>query len=164
MDKFRLNNTEIVVAVSDNNIIGKDNKLIWHIKEDLQLFKNITNGHNIVMGRKTFESLPFILPNRHHIVLTTNKKYKVNDDRVTVVYSKEELINLITNTPEEIFYIIGGGQIYKMFFDLVPVLNISRVHKVVDGDTTFPIIDNSWEVNYEHKYDEFTYYKYTKKS
>lgn len=159
-----LNNAEIVVAVSENNVIGKDNKLIWHIKEDLQLFKKITDGNYIVMGRKTFESLPCILPNRHHIVLTNNKDYKVEHDRVTVFYDKNELIKFIQNSHNNKFFIIGGGQIYKMFYPLVSTLNLSRVHRVVDGDTYFPNIDNNWNVLYKEEYDEFTYYKYNKKS
>ena len=158
-----LNNAEIVVAVSENNVIGKDNKLIWHIKEDLQLFKKITDGNYIVMGRKTFESLPCVLPNRHHIVLTNNKDYKVEHDRVTVFYDKDELLNFIQNNYNHKFFIIGGGQIYKMFYPLVSRLNLSKVHKVVEGDTYFPNIDNSWDVVYKEEYNEFTYYKYTKK-
>lgn len=158
-----LDNAEIVVAVSENNVIGKDNKLIWHIKEDLQLFKKITDGNYIVMGRKTFESLPCVLPNRHHIVLTNNKDYKVEHDRVTVFYNKNELLKFIQNNYNHKFFIIGGGQIYKMFYPLVSTLNLSRVHKVVEGDTYFPNIDNSWDVVYKEEYNEFTYYKYTKK-
>lgn len=157
-----LANAEIVVAVSENNVIGKDNKLIWHIKEDLKLFKEITNGHYIVMGRKTFDSLPCLLPNRHHIVLTNNKNFKSDNDRLTVFYDLDELINFIKSKDEK-FFIIGGGQIYNIFYPLVNTLNVSRVHKVVEGDTFFPQIDDNWEVNYEHNYDEFTFFKYTKK-
>ena len=162
--RMTIKNAEIVVAVSENNIIGKDNKLIWNIKEDLKLFKEITNGHYIVMGRKTYESLPGILPNRKHIILTRNKDYKIDDDRVIVFYNELDLIDYIKKKNNEKFFIIGGGEIYRMFYSLVDKMNVSRVHQVVEGDTTFPIIDNSWEIESYKEYKEFTYYKYKKKS
>lgn len=155
-----LKNAEIIVAMSENNVIGKDNKLIWHIKEDLQLFKNITNGHFIVMGRKTFESLPGILPNRTHLILTRDKTYQVHDERVRVFCNLKELICFIKEQSNDKFYIIGGGEIYKLFLPLVQTLNISLVHRIVDGDTYFPKINDDFKVLEEIKYTEFTYLKY----
>ncbi len=75
----------IIVAVAKNNVIGKDNKLIWHLPEDLKRFKNLTTGHTIIMGRKTFESLGRVLPNRKHIVLTNNSNMKIEDENVEVI-------------------------------------------------------------------------------
>ena len=155
-----LKNAEIIVAMSENHVIGKDNKLIWHIKEDLQLFKKITNGHFMVMGRKTFESLPGVLPNRTHLVLTRDKTYKINDERVIVFYNLDELLRFIKEKSSEKFYIIGGGEIYKLFLPLVETLNISLVHRVVEGDTFFPVIGDEFYIDEEIKYNEFTYLKH----
>ena len=77
----------IIVAIANENVIGKDNKLIWHLPEDLKRFKQITTGHKIIMGRKTFESLGRVLPNRKHIVLSTNKDYKIDNENVEVLYN-----------------------------------------------------------------------------
>lgn len=85
----------IIVAIADNNAIGKNNSLLWHFPKDLKRFKTITIGSPIIMGRKTFQSLPCILPGRQHIVITQNKEFKVNDNRVTVVYSMDELLTKI---------------------------------------------------------------------
>ncbi|MDZ5033959.1 dihydrofolate reductase, partial [Clostridium perfringens] len=75
----------IIVAKANNDVIGGDNKLLWHISEDLKRFKEITSGNTIIMGRKTFESLPKILPNRHHIIITRDKNFKVDSPMVEVV-------------------------------------------------------------------------------
>ena len=155
-----LNNAEIVVAVSENNVIGKDHKLIWHIKEDLQLFKQITNGHFIVMGRKTFESLPGVLPNRTHLILTRDKNYKVDNERVIVFHELMELIQFIQTKSDNKFYIIGGGEIYKLFLPIVQSLNVSLVHRTVEGDTFFPVISEEFKISNTIKYQEFTYLKY----
>ena len=81
----------IIVAKSINNVIGYNNKLLWHISDDMKRFKNLTMGHNIIMGRKTFESLGRVLPNRHHIVLTRNKNYKIDDENVEIINDITEL-------------------------------------------------------------------------
>ena len=87
----------IIVAIAENNIIGGDNKLLWHIPEDLKRFKAITSGHSIVMGRKTFESLPGILPNRKHIIITRDKSYSVDNPNVEVIHNLSEVINKYKN-------------------------------------------------------------------
>ena len=104
----------IIVAVANNNVIGGDNKLLWHISDDLKRFKKITTGHTIVMGRKTFESFPKPLPNRHHVILTRDKNYKVDSEQVTVVNDIETVMKTYENSGSEIF-IIGGGEIYNLF-------------------------------------------------
>ena len=81
----------IIVAKAKNNIIGKENKLIWHIPDDLKRFKELTTGHNIIMGRKTFESLGGILPNRKHIVFTQNPDFKIDNPNVKIVHSMFEI-------------------------------------------------------------------------
>jgi dihydrofolate reductase len=129
----------IIVAVANNNVIGKDNKLIWHISNDLQRFKEITTRKVIVMGRKTFESLPGILPNRHHIVLTKDESYNIEDDRVSVVNDIQDIINL-KDVAEEIF-IIGGAEIYKTFLPYCRKLYLTKIDSDFEGDVYFPKID-----------------------
>ena len=134
----------IIVAVANNNIIGGDNKLLWHIPEDLKRFKQITSGHSIVMGRKTFESLPGVLPNRKHIVITRDKNYTIDNENVEIINSVDEVINRFINTSETAF-IIGGGQIYKQLIHSVNNIFLTKVFENFEGDTTFPQIP----------YDEF---------
>lgn len=136
----------IIVAISENNVIGKDNQLIWHLPKDLQRFKNITTNHVIIMGRKTFESLPGVLPNRHHIVLTKNKDYSVPNKNVTVIHSISELFSLLN--PEEEYFIIGGGNIYTILLPFTEKIYLTKINQDFQGDTLFPQIDinNNWDV------------------
>ncbi|MEG1003678.1 dihydrofolate reductase [Clostridium sp.] len=136
----------IIVATASNNAIGKDNKLLWHISEDLKRFKEITSGHKILMGRKTFESLPGILPNRPHVVLTRDTTFNVDSDKVTVLNDLEEVIRLYKDSAEEVF-IIGGGEIYNSLIPYANKLYLTKVKKDFDCDTFFPQIDvNEWDV------------------
>lgn len=136
----------IIVAVSKNNMIGKDNSIPWFIPEDLKRFKEITMGKKMIMGRKTFESLPGVLPGRKHIILTRNKDYKVDNENVEVYYDFDDLINKFKNSEEEIF-IIGGSEIYNKFYKHANKLFLTEVDLEVDGDTTFPVIDlNEWDL------------------
>lgn len=136
----------IIVAVANNNIIGGDNKLLWHISDDLKRFKSITTGHTIVMGRKTFESFPKPLPNRHHVVLTRDKNYKVDSEQVTVVNDIETVMKTYENSGSEIF-IIGGGEIYNLFLPYCDKLYLTKVKGDFEGDTYFPEINyNKWAV------------------
>ncbi|WP_024614227.1 dihydrofolate reductase [Clostridium sp. Ade.TY] len=146
----------IIVAIASNNAIGKDNSLLWHISEDLKRFKEITSGHKILMGRKTFESLPGILPNREHIILTRDKNFNLDSDKVTVINNIEDAIKFYKNSDEEVF-IIGGGEIYKQFLKYANKLYLTKVNKDFDADTFFPQINlDEWEVihNSETKVDE----------
>ena len=136
----------IIVAVSKNNMIGKDNSIPWFIPEDLKRFKEITMGKKMIMGRKTFESLPGVLPGRKHIILTRNKDYKVDNENVEVYYDFDDLINEFKDSEEEVF-IIGGSEIYNKFYKHANKLFLTEVDLQVDGDTTFPIIDlNEWDL------------------
>ncbi|MHC1685393.1 MAG: dihydrofolate reductase [Clostridiaceae bacterium] len=126
----------IIVATAHNNVIGKDNTLIWHLPNDLKYFKELTTGKTIIMGRKTFESLPKILPNRKHVVLTRDKNYKVEDERVEIIYSVEEL-NKLKNDSEEHF-IIGGAEIYKLLMPLTDKMYITKIDETFEGDAFFP--------------------------
>ena len=135
----------IVVAKAKNNIIGKDNKLIWHLPEDLKHFKELTTGHTIIMGRKTFESLGRVLPNRKHIIFSQNPDFKVNDENVEVVHSLLQIQELIEG--EEEAFVIGGAMIYNFLMPYVKKMYVTQIDKEFDGDTFFPKIDESeWEV------------------
>ena len=137
----------IIVAKASNNIIGGDNKLLWHISQDLKRFKEITSGHTIIMGRKTFESLPKVLPNRHHIVITRDKNFKVDSPSVEIVNDINTVINKYENSSEEVF-IIGGGEIYKFLLPNTKKLYLTRVYKYFDGDTKFPEINlDDWTID-----------------
>lgn len=137
----------IIVAAGEDNAIGKDNDLIWHLSNDLKRFKALTNGHHIIMGRKTFESFPKPLPNRTHIVITRQENYEA-PDAVIVVNSLADAIDAARK--DENPFIIGGGEIYKQALTLADKLEITRVHSNFENaDTFFPDIDmTNWkEVN-----------------
>ena len=155
----------MIAAASDNNVIGKDNDLVWRLPDDFKRFKALTSGHSIVMGRKTFESLPGILPNRTHIVITRNNNYKL--DQCIVERSLVEA--LITRTDEDV-YIIGGGEIYNQGMEIADKIELTRVHGTFEGDTFFPVIDlKKWKLEKEEFHDKdekheysFTYQTYVR--
>ncbi len=159
----------IIVAAGENNAIGKDNDLIWHLSDDLKRFKSLTNGHHIIMGRKTFESFPKPLPNRTHIVITRQGSYKAPDG-VIVVNNMEDALDAARHDKQP--FIIGGGEIYKQSMALVDKIEITRVHHSFENaDTFFPEIDISiWKEIHrkEHSIDEkhkfsFTFLTYERK-
>lgn len=130
----------LIVAISKNNAIGKDNKLLFHIKEDLAFFKKTTLNKTIVMGRKTFESLPGVLPSRKHIVITRDESYYVDNPNVEIEHDLLSVLNKYKNSDDEII-VIGGGEIYKQSLEsnLIDKLYITKVDKVVkDADAFFP--------------------------
>lgn len=135
----------IIVAMSKNNVIGKDNQLIWYISEDLKNFKRLTTGHTIIMGRNTFESLGRVLPNRKHIVFSRDINYQIKDANVKVVHDIAEIEKYI-NSNEEAF-VIGGEAIYRLLLPYVNKMYITYIDEKFDGDTYFPEIDYSkWNV------------------
>lgn len=129
----------IIVAISKNNVIGKDNKLIWHLPEDLKRFKKLTTGHTIIMGRKTFESLGRVLPNRKHIVITSNTNMQIEDENVELIHDVKKL-NKYINSEEENF-IIGGATIYKLLMPYANKMYITRINEEFEGDVYFPKLD-----------------------
>lgn len=136
----------IIVAKAKNNVIGNNNQLIWHIKDDLKRFKNLTTNHNIIMGRKTFESLGRVLPNRFHIVFTRDRSYKIGDERVKIIYDIEEIKQYIYDENEN--FVIGGAQIYKMLLPYCKKLYITQINKEFEGDVYFPSIDKKdWKIS-----------------
>ncbi len=125
----------LIAALDENNGIGKDNKLLCYLPADLKRFKQLTTGHCIVMGRKTFESLPSgPLPNRRNIVLTRNRSFKA--DGVDVINSVEEIFDICKN--EVKVFVIGGEEIYKLLIHKADILHITRTHHQFDADAFFP--------------------------
>lgn len=134
-----------VVAMSQNRAIGKDNQLLWHIPDDLQHFKRITQGGVIVMGRKTFESLPNLLPNRTHIVIT---RQSINYEGAVTAHSLQDAILLAKAyahaKQQNKIFIIGGGEIYHQSLEMADVLEITEVDTVIEGDAFYPDIDEKF--------------------
>ncbi|ETN95051.1 dihydrofolate reductase [Zhouia amylolytica] len=154
----------IIAAAAENNALGKDNDLVWHLPDDFKRFKQLTTGHHIIMGRKTFESFPKPLPNRTHIVITRQSDY--NPKGCIVVNSLEKALEISKN--DETPFIIGGGEIYKLSMSVADKIELTRVHDEFEADTYFPEIDlNSWKLTrseYHGKDDKhgfaFTYLTY----
>ncbi|AUC75345.1 dihydrofolate reductase [Olleya sp. Bg11-27] len=149
-----VNNLTMIVAAGENNEIGKNNDLIWHLRDDLKRFKALTSGHHIIMGRKTFESFPKPLPNRTHIVITRQANYTAPEG-VIVVSSLEDAIAISKKDTQP--FIVGGGEIYKLAMSYASKIELTRVHSNFDADTFFPEIDSSlWKetANTFHKKDE----------
>lgn len=146
----------IIVAVAKNNVIGKDNTLPWHISEDLKRFKRITSDKKMIMGRKAFESLPGILPNREHIIITRNKDFRVDSDMVTIVHDLNSLIEKYSKCEDEIF-VIGGAEIYEQFLPHAKKIYLTQIDENFEGDTYFP------KINYDEFNVEFTSETFTDK-
>ncbi|MFC0184580.1 dihydrofolate reductase [Pseudarcicella hirudinis] len=131
----------IVVAVAENGVIGHENQLIWHLPKDLKIFKNLTTGHPIIMGRKTFDSIGKPLPNRTSIIVSRNKELAING--CIVVNSVEEAIEEAKKIEEEEAFIIGGAELYKLSLPNVDKIYLSEVKHSFAGDTFFPEIDKT---------------------
>lgn len=134
-----MKNISLIVAVSENMVIGKDNKLAWHLPEDMNYFSNMTKGHSIIMGRKNWESIPKKyrpLPERKNIVVTRNNKFE--DKGAITVNSIEKAVEKARTFDDEEIFIIGGGEIYKLGFAYVDKLYITEIYANIDGNTYFP--------------------------
>lgn len=147
----------IIAAIGKNNELGKNNDLIWHLKDDLKFFREITSNHTIIMGRKTFESLPKMLPNRHHIVISSSNNFP---SEVEVFKDLKSLNEKYKDSIEELF-VIGGGSIYKAFIDIADKLYLTEIDaEDKQADTYFPEFDKSLfesTVIKENESDEIKY-------
>ena len=157
----------IIVAIGKNREIGKKNKLLWHIPEDLKNFKKITTGKTVIMGRKTFESIGRPLPNRKNIVLSKNgDKGLIKEKGIEIYQNLEDLISHYKNSQEEIF-IIGGEQIYKEFLQKEQVSRLYIRYIAFsdsEADASFPEIDyENWKITEEKKYYNWKFCMYEKK-
>ena len=147
----------IIVAIAQNNAIGKDNQLLWHIPADLKRFKQLTTGHTIVMGKRTFESLPIRpLPNRRSVVITDVAGEEI--EGCTMAYSIQDAINKMDDEKEN--FIIGGGSVYRQFLPIADNLYLTIVQKDFEADTFLEIDLSEWETieREDHYEEELPYY------
>ncbi len=131
----------LLVAADENNVIGKDNQLPWHLPNDLKYFKNQTWGMPILMGRKTFESIGKPLPGRKSIVITRNKEWK--HEGVSVVHSTEEAISKAREFGVKEIFVIGGAEIFNTSFEKAERIYLTRIHHSFEGDAFFPAVDSA---------------------
>jgi len=157
----------MIAAASENNALGKNNELVWHLPNDFKRFKNLTSGHHIIMGRKTFESFPKPLPNRTHIVISHQENY--NPEGCIVVNSMEKALEKCPSN--EAIFIIGGGEIYNLGLPFSDKIELTRVHHTFEADAFFPEIDpRDWELinsEFQSKDDkhlfDYSYQTYVRK-
>lgn len=136
----------MIAAVAENNALGKNNDLLWHLPNDFKRFKAVTSGHYIIMGRKTFESFPKPLPNRTHVIITRQKDFQ--HDGCIVVDSIQKAIEVCPKN--ETIFVIGGGEIYTQSMAFADQLDITRVHHSFDADVYFPEINPEiWDLTSE---------------
>ncbi|MEM9685758.1 MAG: dihydrofolate reductase [Bacteroidota bacterium] len=156
----------IIAAAGENNALGKDNDLVWHLPDDFKRFKQLTSGHTIIMGRKTFESFPGLLPNRTHIILSRKSDYAPQG--TLVVYTVEEALHCVKGHEQS--FVIGGGEIYRLFLPYTEKIELTRIYHSFEADTFFPEIDEAiWRLDTSvyhpkddrHQYD-FTYLTYNR--
>lgn len=132
-----MNNISLIVAVSSNHVIGKNNTLPWHLPEDLKRFRALTTGHCIIMGRKTYESLGRLLPDRTTVIVTRNPNFQV--EGAIVVHSLADAVEVCENDTEA--FIIGGAELYQQGLQYAHKLYLTQVDATVEGDAFFPPID-----------------------
>jgi len=157
-----INNISIIVAFSENNVIGKNGKIPWYISDDLKRFKKLTTDHTIIMGRKTWESLPIKpLPNRKNIVLTKNPDF-VEGAEAIKSDSVQEILDYCNNHENEEIFIIGGEQIYEEFLQFTSKIYLTYIDKKIDGDTYFPKLNKTeWKtIESETHFDEKNHLHY----
>ena len=155
-----MNNPKVslIAALSENRVIGKGNSLPWHIPEDLKHFKEVTSGHPVIMGRKTFESIGRLLPKRLNIVISRDKSYVV--EGATMAHSLEEAIAIACNYDKKEIFVIGGEQIFVQSINRADRLYLTIVHTDIEGDAFFPDFSSFTKIVDERKGETDTY-RYT---
>ena len=153
----------LIVAVSENRVIGKDNDLIWHLPKDMRFFKKTTVGHHVIMGRRNFESIPHKyspLPNRTNVIIRRQIDYKA--EGCAVINSVEAALQMAKQNGDTEPFIIGGGQIYKLALgaNLVDKIYLTKVHHSFDGDTFFPELSSDWKETNKTENKADTKHKY----
>ena len=139
----------LLVAASENNVIGKNNKLPWYLPTDMKYFKNISWAMPVIMGRKTFESLGKPLDGRKNIVITRNRNWKY--DGVSVVHDLESAKKIGEDQDIKEVFIIGGAEVFKSSLPDANRVYLTRVHEKFEGDAFFPVLDNSWQMVKSHE-------------
>ena len=157
----------LIAATSENNALGKNNELVWHLPDDFKRFKELTSGHHIIMGRKTFESFPKPLPNRTHVVISRQENY--HPEGCIVVKSMQEALEICPKNEDA--FIIGGGEIYTLGLGFSDKIELTLVHETFEADAFFPEINSQeWQLittefhpkDEKHLFD-FTYQTYLRK-
>lgn len=150
-----------LVAADEDNVIGKNNQLPWHLPNDLKYFKNLTWGLPIVMGRKTYESIGKPLPGRTNIVITRNKAY--NADGVQVVHAIEDALDVAQQKGAKEIFIIGGAEIFNSLFSMADRIYLTRIHHRFEGDVFFPQLNGDWQrvKHFDYTADEKNKYDHT---
>jgi dihydrofolate reductase len=157
----------LIAAAAENNALGKDNQLLWHLPDDFRRFKSVTSGHYIIMGRKTFESFPKPLPNRTHVIITRQKDYQ--PEGCIVVDSMQKAFEVSPKNKD--VFVIGGGEIYNLAMPFADKIDLTRVHTTCEADTFFPEIKpDEWQLqssefhpkDEKHAYD-FTFQEFIRK-
>lgn len=152
----------IIAAISLNNVIGKDNKIPWNIKEELKYFKDITLNHAVLMGRKTFDSIGGVLSDRINIVLSKKNNYEKLEN-LFYFTSLNDALNYVEDLKIDKLFIIGGSNIYTQLINDVDELLISRIPLNIEGDKFFPIINNEiWKLKEKIHYTSFIVEKHVK--
>lgn len=152
----------LIVAAADNNAIGKNNKLLWSLPNDMKFFKNTTWGMPVIMGRKTYLSMSGEpLPGRYNIVVSRQLDHGINRDDVWVVASTDEALKKAESTDCKEVFIAGGGQIYDAYLPIADKIYITRVHANLEGDAFFPAFDETeWEKIYQLDFTPDTKHAY----
>jgi dihydrofolate reductase len=137
----------IIAAVSENGVIGRDGELPWHLSNDLRRFKQLTTGHTIIMGRRTWESIGRPLPGRRMIVISRRPDFQINDPHVKVAPSLDEALQIAASANDDEAFVIGGAELYRTTLPIANRLYFTRVLAQVDGDTSFPNVHwNDWRL------------------
>lgn len=151
-----------IVAVSENNVIGKNNKLPWHMPADMAYFNMVTKGHYVIMGRKNYESEGKALKERINIVITRKREFKIDDG--IVVHSINEALDIPKKNKAEEAFIVGGGNIYKQSIDIADRIYLTRIHTIIEGDVFYPELNKSqWKLlsDISYKKDNMNPFDYT---
>jgi dihydrofolate reductase len=155
----------LIVAASTNNVIGKDNKLLWHLPNDMKFFRNTTWGMPVIMGRKTYDALAGEpLPGRFNFVITRSREWDPHNEKVKVADNLAAAVAAAGETDAKEVFVIGGGEIYLQSMSIADRIYMTRVHTVVEGDTYFPVIDEGqWQLtsNLDFPVDEKHAYAYS---
>ena len=152
----------LIVAASENHVIGRDNDLPWHLPDDMKFFVKTTKGHHILMGRKNLESFGKLLPKRTNILLTRDRSYTFEGAKI--FYELAEAIQFARDNGEEELMVIGGGEIYRQCMALASTIYLTRVHTQIEGDVYFPELNaEEWVLQEEnfHQQDERHAYAFT---
>lgn len=141
----------VIVAVSENNVIGKDNRLAWNLPADLRHFRKITMGHHVIMGRKTFESIGKPLEGRKNLIITRNKEYKAVGCKI--FHTIEDALNYCDKAKEKEVFFIGGAQIFETIIPYASRIHLTRIYEQFEGDTHFPPLDPTiWKTTIYEKH------------